>query len=132
MARAMRAPARTGFSACIRSDAPGAFARRPGVADRVLVAVLAHCRIHAVRGRRAVPRSGQVALAEKILQRMLRPLRQVDLAFLQPLRQVVGRDVDEFDLVGLVEHVRHGFLHARAGDLTTSLRLPMGWTWTVV
>ena len=86
----------------------------------MLVAVFAHFRIDAVRGcaHREFAQGDQVALAEEILQRMLRPLRQIDLAFLQPLQQLVGRDVDEFDLVGLVEHlVRHGLLHARAGDL---------------
>src|SRR5450759_5311180 len=105
----------------IRSDAHHqAFARGPGIAYRMPVAVLAHFRVHPVRGRAhcEFAQRDQVALAEKILQRMLGPLRQIDLAFLQPLQQLVGRDVDEFDFVGLVEHlVRHGLLHACAGDL---------------
>ena len=45
-------------------------------------------------------------------------LRDVDLAFLQPLDQVVGREVDELDRVGAVEDgIRDRLAHAHAGDL---------------
>ena len=42
--------------------------------------------------------------------------RNIDLAFLQPLDQVVGRQIDELDVVGAVEDgVRHRFAHATCG-----------------
>ncbi len=42
----------------------------------------------------------------------------VDLALAQALQQVVGRDVDELHLVGLLEHgVRHRLLDLHPGDL---------------
>jgi hypothetical protein len=41
----------------------------------------------------------------------------VDLALFQPLDQVLGRQVDQLDLVRLVEHaVRHRLAHADARD----------------
>ena len=42
----------------------------------------------------------------------------VDLAFLEALDQIVGRQIDQFDGIGAVEHgIRHGFAHAHVGDL---------------
>ena len=53
-----------------------------------------------------------------MLERALGLLRHVDLALLQALDQVVGREVDKLDGVGAVEdRVRHGLAHADAGDL---------------
>ena len=42
----------------------------------------------------------------------------IDLSFREALEQLVGRKVDQHDLVGLVEHrVGHGLAHAHLGDL---------------
>ena len=60
----------------------------------------------------------QVARREIMLQRALGLLGDIDLALLQPLDQVVRREVDQFDGVGAVEHrVRHGLAHPHMGDL---------------
>ena len=53
-----------------------------------------------------------------MLQRALGLLGDVDLALLQPLDQVVRRQVDQFDGVGAVEHrIRHGLAHPHMRDL---------------
>ena len=53
-----------------------------------------------------------------MLERPLRLPGDVDLAFLQPLDQVVGREVDQLDRVGAVEHrIRHGLAHPHMRDL---------------
>jgi len=53
-----------------------------------------------------------------VLQRLLRLAREVDLAFLEALQEIVGRQIDQLDLVGLLEdRVGHGLAHDDAGDL---------------
>ena len=53
-----------------------------------------------------------------MLQRPLGLLGDVDLALLQALDQVVGRQVDQLDGVGPIEdRVRHRLAHAHVGDL---------------
>ena len=53
-----------------------------------------------------------------MLERPLGLLGDVDLALLQALDQVAGRDVDQLDGVGAIEdRVRHRLAHADAGDL---------------
>ena len=53
-----------------------------------------------------------------MLQRAFGLLGDIDLALLQPLDQVVGREVDQLDGVGEVEHlVRHGLAHPHMRDL---------------
>ncbi len=47
-----------------------------------------------------------------------RLLRHIDLALFQPLDQIVGREVDQLDIVGPVEdRVGHRLAHADARDL---------------
>ena len=49
-------------------------------------------------------------------ERPRRLVRDVDLALLQPLDQLVGRDVDDLDL-GAFEHpVGHGLAHPHLGE----------------
>ena len=61
---------------------------------------------------------GEVARREVVLERPLRLLGQVDLAFLQPLDQIVRRQVDELDGVGAVENrVGHRLAHPDPRDL---------------
>ena len=53
-----------------------------------------------------------------MLQRALGLSGDIDLALLQPLDQVVGREVDQLDGVGAVEHVvRHRLAHPHMRDL---------------
>ena len=60
----------------------------------------------------------QVASAEEVAERLVDLLGVVDRASLQPVDERVGRQVDELDLVGLVEHaIGHRLAHAHAGDL---------------
>ena len=97
-----------------------ALGHRPGLGDGVIAHVGLHLRVHAV-GRPPqgqLPERDQVALAEEVLDRLLGLLREVDLAFLQALDQLVGGQVHQLDLVGPLEHrVRHRLAHDDAGDL---------------
>ncbi len=46
----------------------------------------------------------------------MRRLRQIDLALLQPSDQLLGGDVDEYEIVGVAQHrVGHRFAHDDAG-----------------
>ena len=60
----------------------------------------------------------EIGRREIVLERPLGLLGNVDLAFLQALDQVVGRQVDELDGIGAVEDgVGHRLAHAHARDL---------------
>ena len=53
-----------------------------------------------------------------MVERAFGLLGNVNLAFPEPLDQLLGRQVDDLDVVGLVEHqVRHRLAHADARDL---------------
>ena len=74
--------------------------------------------------RSAVARSAswrsaiRLPLRKKVLRGVARLLRHVDLAFGEALEQLVGRQIDELDLVGAGEHaIGHGLAHVDAGDL---------------
>ena len=70
-----------------------------------------------MRRKRELAQRGQIAGGEEILGRAPRRLGHIDLALLQALDELVGRDVDEHDVVGLLEHpVGHGLAHGDAGD----------------
>ena len=63
--------------------------------------------------QRQLAQRRQIAGREEVLQRALGLLGDVDLALLEPLDQVVRRQVDELDGVGAVEdRVGHGLAHA--------------------
>ena len=63
--------------------------------------------------QRQLAQRGQIARREIVLERALGLLGHVDLALLQPLDQIVGREVDQLDRIGAVEdRVRHGLAHA--------------------
>ena len=67
--------------------------------------------------QRQLAQSGQIARLEIVPDRPLGLLRDIDLALAQSLDQVVGGEIDDFDVVGLLENaVRHGFAHPDAGD----------------
>ena len=66
-------------------------------------------------------------------ERPRRLVGDVDLALLQPLDQLVGRDVDDLDL-GLLERSRSGTVsrtRTLVKEATTSLRLSRCWTLSV-
>jgi hypothetical protein len=67
--------------------------------------------------QRELPQRDQVTLLEKVLDGTLRLSAEVDLAVAHPFEQLVGRQVDELQLVRLLEHrVRHGLTHADPGN----------------
>ncbi|EWS54666.1 hypothetical protein X551_02511 [Methylibium sp. T29] len=87
--------------------------------DGLLDAIGLHVVLDAVGGapQRQLAQRHQVALAEEVPDRPLRLRRQVDLAGLEPLDQLVGRRVDQYNLVGAIEEgVGQGLVHADAGD----------------
>ena len=82
--------------------------------------VVDHLLVNPLRGaaQRQLAQRGQVAGLEIMADRALRLGRHVDLAFLQTLDQVFGREVDDFHVVGAVDdRIRHGLAHPDAGDL---------------
>ena len=97
-----------------------ALARGPGTGDGVGLHVGEQLLVDPLGGapQRQFAQRGQVARREIMLQRALGLLGDIDLALLQPLDQVVGREVDQLDGVGAVEHlVRHGLAHPHMRDL---------------
>ena len=95
-------------------------ARRPRPRDRMGLHVREQLLVHALgrAAKRKLAQGGQVAGREVVLQRALGLLGDVDLPFLEPLDQIVRRQIDELDGVGAVEdRVRHGLAHPHMGDL---------------
>ena len=91
---------------------------RPG--DRARLHLAQQLLVDAFGGaaQRELAQRGEVLRREEVLQRALRLVRHVDLAFAQALDEIVRGDVDELDGVGAVEHrIRHGLAHPDAGDL---------------
>ncbi len=69
------------------------------------------------RPHRQLAQRRQVAAAEEMGDGAGRLVLDVDLALVEPLDQVLGRQIDQLDLVGRVQHaVRHRLAHADAGD----------------
>ena len=95
-------------------------ARRQWPLDRLRLHALDEVGVDAL-GRtpqRQLAQRGQVLRLEEILARSGGRLLEVDLALGQALEELVGRQVDQHDLVGLLEHaVGHRLAHAHAGDL---------------
>ena len=93
--------------------------RLPHALDRLVGAIGLHVVLDAVgrAAQRELAQRHQVALAEEVARGALDLLGQVDLAGLQPREQVVGGDVDEHHLVGLVEEeIGHRLENGDAGD----------------
>ena len=92
---------------------------RPGSGDGVRAHVVDHLRVDPLGGdaHRELAQRGEIALAEEMLQGAADLAAHVDLAFAQPLDQVVRRQVDQLDLIGeLQDLVRQGLADAHAGD----------------
>ena len=78
-----------------------------------------HLLIDPLRGaaQREFAQRGQIAGREIVADRAFGLVRHIDLAVAQPLDQIVRRQVDQLDVVGLVDdRVRHRLAHADAGD----------------
>ena len=91
----------------------------PDALDRLVGAVGLDVVLDAVGGaaQRELAQRHQVALAEEVARRALDLLGQVDLAGLEAREQVVGGNVDQHHLVGLVEErVGHRLPDRDAGD----------------
>ena len=97
--------------------------RSPGGPDlrhRLVLAVDLHLFIDPFRRapQRQFPQRHQVAPAEKALHRLFSLLRNIHFARLQALEQVVGREVDQFDLIGVLQkRIGNCFPNNRPGDL---------------
>ena len=97
-----------------------AFAGGPDILDPLVLAVVLHLLVDAVGSapERKLPESDQVAFAEKVLNGRGGLFGHIHFAFPQTLKQVVGRQVDELDLIGAVEEkVGDCFSHVDAGYL---------------
>ncbi len=82
--------------------------------------VVLHLRVHPLRrlAEGELAERDQVALAEEVVNGLLRLRRDIDLALLEPLEEVVGGQIHQLDLVGALEDgVGHGLSHHHAGDL---------------
>ena len=93
---------------------------RPRAADGVRPHVGLHLVVDALGGvpERELAERRQVAGREVAGEGALGGAAEVDLALLETLDQVLGRQVDELDLVGALEDaVGDGLAHAHAGDL---------------
>ena len=92
-----------------------ALARRPGTGNRIGLHVGEQLLIDPLGGapQRQFAQRGEIAGRKIMLQRALGLPGDVDLALLQPLDQIVGREVDQLDRMGAVEHrIRHRLAHA--------------------
>ena len=97
-----------------------AFAGGPGPGDRIGLHVVEKLLVDALGGapQRELAQRRQISRREIMLQRPLGLLGNIDLAFLQPLDEIVRRQVDQFDGVGAVEYrIRHGLAHPHMRDL---------------
>ncbi len=97
-----------------------AVARGPGAGDRVGAHVNEHLLVDPLRRapERQLAQRGQVSGLEIVAQRPLGLGRDIDLALVQPLDQVVGRDIHHLDVVGAIENpVGHRLANADMGDL---------------
>ncbi len=97
-----------------------ALAGGPRAADGMRAHIAAHLLIDALRraSQRQLAQGGEIARLEIMADGALGLLRQVDLAFLEALDQILGREVDDLDVVGAVEDaVGHRLAHADARDL---------------
>ncbi len=97
-----------------------ALARRPGPLDPAALHGVDQLVVHGLRrpAQGHFAQRGEVLGLEEVVRRRLGGARQVDLARGQPLAQLLGRDVDQLDLVGVRQRpVRHRLAHPHAGDL---------------
>ena len=104
----------------VRADASEqALRRRPRTLDRLLAQIVDHLVVDAIGGaaQRQFAQRRQIAGGEEILRRPPGRLRHIDLAFVQALDELVGREIDQNDVGGLLQDpVGNGLAHGDAGD----------------
>ena len=104
----------------VRPDAgEQALGGRPRAFDRLLAQIVDHLVVDAVRGaaQRQFAQRGQIAGSEETLGRPPGRLRHIHLAFVQALNELVGRQIDQNDVGGLLQDpVGNGLAHDDAGD----------------
>jgi hypothetical protein len=91
----------------------------PDGRNRFDFAILAHLGIDPIGGasEREFAQRDEVPFAEEILDRAFRLSRDIDLAFLEALQEVIGWQVDELHFVGLFQHrIGHRLPHADPAD----------------
>ncbi len=96
-----------------------ALRHRPGAGNGAQAHILRHVPVDPLCGaaQRHFAQRAEIAFPEEIPQRPGRNVRPVDMAFLQTGAQLIRRQVDQFDLIGHVQHgVRDGFANPDAGD----------------
>jgi len=97
-----------------------ALTRGPRSRDGARLHVLEQLLVDPLRraAQRQFAQRGEIGGGEEVPERALGLLGDVDPALLQPLDQIVRRQIDEFDGIGIIDHlVRHGLAHPHAGDL---------------
>ena len=93
--------------------------RRPGAGHGMGAHIADHLFIDPLGGRaqRQLAQRRQIAAAEEMQHRPPRLVAQIDLALAQAPDQIVGRQIDQLDLVGHRQHVvGQGLPHPDAGD----------------
>ena len=109
---------RLGERALVDAD-EDALLRRPRPLDGALPHQRQHLRIDPARrgAQRQFAQRREIGLGEEIVERPADRAGPVDLALAQPADQLLGRQVDELDLVGAGNDlVGDGLLHAHAAD----------------
>ncbi len=94
-------------------------ARGPGAGNGVAAHVSDHLLVDALRRppQRQLAQRRQIARREIMANCALGLVRHVNLAVLQSLDQILGREVDDLDIIRRVDDgIRHGLAHADARD----------------
>ena len=99
-----------------RDDDP--FAPRPGAGQRMGAEIVEHLRIDRLgrAAKRELAQGRQIGFGEEMPERPRRFVGNVDLALLQPLDQLVGRDIHHLDLGIFEDAVRHCLAHPHLGE----------------
>ena len=115
-------------SVVVRADAgEDALARRPRPLDGLRLHAIDEVGVDALGGaaQGELAQRRQVLRLEEPLARPVGHVGHVDLALGEPLQKLLGRQVDQHDLVGLLEHaVGHGLAHLHPRDLLQDVVQP--------
>jgi hypothetical protein len=65
---------------------------------------------------RQFPEGGEVRFGEEMVERPRRLVRDIDLALLEPLDQLIGRNIHHLDLSGFEHPIRHCLAYPDPGE----------------